>query len=104
MPKNTEIELALYRIFQEALTNIIRHAHASSLKVKLKKAKKTVNMCIEDNGIGIPKEKIRSIKSLGLIGIYERARQCGGTVKFFSKKGICTKINIFVPLNSDLIK
>ena len=97
LSKNTEIELALYRILQEALTNIIRHSRASAIKIKLHQSKKALNMIIEDNGIGIPKDKIKSIKSLGIIGIKERARQCGGAVMFSSKQGLYTKISILIP-------
>jgi signal transduction histidine kinase len=91
------INLALFRIFQEALTNIIRHAHATTLSINLSYAPQGITMIIEDDGIGISQEKIANGKSLGLIGIRERARQINGTVEFLKNAIAGTKIITFIP-------
>jgi len=92
-PKN---DLALFRILQEALTNVIRHSRASSVDIELHYSDHEIAMTIEDNGIGIPSEKAESVNSLGLIGMRERARQCGGNIEFMKKNGNGTKIRVII--------
>ncbi len=89
---------AIFRIFQETLTNIARHAKASRVDVSLlrisgdKKDTGVLNendfleLRISDNGVGLPKEELINPKSLGLIGIIERAKSIGGNVEFISEK------------------
>jgi PAS domain S-box-containing protein len=83
---DSQIKLTFFRILQETLTNVIRHANASSVNVKLHKSLKGATLTIQDNGIGIPEEKIESHKSLGLISIRERVRQLNGKLDISSKK------------------
>ena len=91
--------LALFRIFQEALTNVIRHARATDVSIELSFDPQGICMTIEDNGVGIQQKKITDVKSLGLIGMRERARQINGSVEF-SKNGVAgTKIITFIPAN-----
>jgi|GEM_PF-1943077 len=94
---DSQKNLAFFRVLQEALTNVTRHANASSVTIKLHQTQKGTTMTIHDNGIGIPEEKIESNKSLGLIGMRERINQFGGKVDFSSKKGQGTKLTIFIP-------
>ena len=89
--------LALFRILQEALTNVIRHAGASSVCVMLRQVPGGICMVIEDDGIGISLKKITSGKSLGLIGMRERARQINGTLEFVKTSAGGTKIVTFIP-------
>ena len=89
--------LALFRIFQEALTNVIRHACAKTVWITLTYTPQGISMVILDDGVGISKEKISNGKSLGLIGIRERARQINGTVEFSITPGAGTKITTFIP-------
>jgi len=70
---------ALFRILQEALTNISRHARATQAKIFLRKGKQGVSMTIVDNGRGIINEEINAPHSLGLLGMRERAESIGGT-------------------------
>jgi len=98
LPDCPEINLTLYRIFQEALTNILRHANATKLMITVKNNNVSIKMTIEDNGSGIPKEKIKSIKSLGILGMHQRAKQCGGTIKIKTKEKQGTKIIVNIPL------
>jgi two-component system, NarL family, sensor histidine kinase UhpB len=91
------INLVFFRVLQEALTNVIRHARASLVRVNLYKTGKNTTISIHDNGIGIPEEKIKSHKSLGLISMRERVRQFGGKVIISSGKGKGTKLSVFIP-------
>jgi PAS domain S-box-containing protein len=79
---STELSTALFRIFQECLTNVARHAHASAVEAELKLEPGLVILSVHDNGRGItPTEMMRS-ESLGLLGMKERAALLGGEVLF----------------------
>jgi len=79
---STELSTALFRIFQECLTNVVRHAHANQVEAELKLERGSVVLSVRDNGRGItPTEMMRS-ESLGLLGMKERAAQLGGEVLF----------------------
>lgn len=89
--------LVFFRILQEALTNVIRHANASSVRIDLHQSLKGTTLTIKDNGIGITSEMIESKKALGLIGMRERVRQFNGKIDISSGKGDSTKLTIFIP-------
>jgi signal transduction histidine kinase len=76
---------AIFRIFQETLTNVARHAQASKVTVSLKEKAGTLILRVRDNGRGITEEQISSPQSFGLIGMKERVHPWGGKVSF---KGI----------------
>ena len=94
---DSQKNLIFFRVLQEALTNVIRHANASSVSILLHQSKQGTTMTIQDNGIGIHPEKVESGKSLGLIGMRERVRQFGGKVDISSGKEQGTKLTIFIP-------
>lgn len=89
----------IFRILQESLTNVARHSKASKVHIDLKVENNDFLMEIEDNGIGIPQEKLLDPKSIGLIGMRERAFTCDGelTIESTIKKG--TKIKLKIPIN-----
>jgi PAS domain S-box-containing protein len=89
--------IIFFRILQEALTNVIRHANASSVNIILHQSKKGTTMTIQDNGIGMLPGKAESDKSLGLVGMRERVKQFNGKIVFSLKKGEGTKLIIFIP-------
>lgn len=91
------IALILYRVLQETLTNIIRHAKASEAEFRLETTKNNIELSIKDNGKGIDPDKVHSFKSLGLIGIKERVQSIGGTVVINSAKGSGTSIQVSIP-------
>lgn len=93
---------ALFRIFQESLTNIARHANATEVKSSLTREDSSVVLTIEDNGRGIKKREIGHYKSLGLTGMRERALAWGGSVeiKKAGRKG--TKVTAFLPLDREV--
>jgi PAS domain S-box-containing protein len=94
---DSRINLTFFRVLQETLINVIRHAKASSVNIKLQKQNKGITMTIKDDGIGIPEEKLRSTKSLGLISMRERVKQFNGTIDISSEKDNGTKFVVFIP-------
>jgi PAS domain S-box-containing protein len=94
-----KLSLILFRILQESLTNITRHAKASAIEVRLYLLKNKIGMLIKDNGIGIDKDKIDSMKSMGIAGIKERVRSVRGNVSIKGEQGSGTILKISVPLN-----
>ena len=72
--------IALFRIFQESLTNIIRHAEATEVEVSCVENDDRFELKILDNGKGIPEGKINDVQSFGLIGMRERAYSCDGEI------------------------
>jgi signal transduction histidine kinase len=94
-----EMETALYRIAQEALTNVVRHARAQRVRIALSATKRELRLDIEDDGIGFPARQANGGRSgTGLVGIRERARALGGTVTLSSGKG--ARLRVTVPLRS----
>lgn len=97
-------EIELFRIAQEALSNVIKHAKASSAKVKLNFGKLRLVLLVEDNGTGFDTSTALSLsgdkQSLGLLGMRERAELCGGTLKINSTPGGGTRIKVEIPVKS----
>lgn len=87
----------IFRIFQEALTNIARHAKATLVKVRLKQKDGHVIMAVTDDGIGFDEDKLEDPSSIGLIGIRERILFLGGTLKITSAIGKGTTILARIP-------
>jgi PAS domain S-box-containing protein len=92
---------ALFRIFQETLTNIARHAHASRVRIKLAQTNGDVTLEVQDNGNGIPKTKLADPRSLGILGMRERALLLGGEVMINSARGKGTTVTARVPVEAD---
>lgn len=95
-----EIETNLYRIAQEALNNILKHARATQVSVLLEKSRGTISLIIEDNGVGFnpPRDKASRQKGLGLVVMLERARIIGGNLEIESAKGKGTTVFARIPL------
>ncbi|MGV7222433.1 MAG: histidine kinase [Nitrospinales bacterium] len=87
----------LFRIFQEALTNVTNHSKASAVNVFLSYRYGHIVLVIMDNGQGITKEQCSDLKSLGMLGMRERAMIWEGTVNVFGKPGKGTSIIIKIP-------
>ena len=92
------LQTALFRIFQESVTNIVRHAKATQVQVRMNYDKGRLIFEIADNGIGIKKEAIDSSESLGLVGMTERAHPWSGEVEFEGLPGKGTTVKITIPL------
>jgi PAS domain S-box-containing protein len=92
------ISITIYRIFQESLTNIARHAHATQVEVSLMKHGDSITLTVHDNGRGIEEKEISNPHSLGLIGIRERAYSCNGSIIISGARGSGTTVEASFPL------
>ena len=95
-----ETEAAVYRIIQEALTNVAKHAQATSCRVYLQRLTNTLLVTIEDDGVGFDVAGARSADGshgIGLVGIGERVAQLHGTVRLESGAGKGTRLTVEVP-------
>jgi signal transduction histidine kinase len=92
-----EVESTLYRIVQEALTNIARHAQATQVSVVLFRRPDAVAAIVEDNGIGFDVEAAERAGRLGLTGMRERAELRGGTLTIESRPGVRTTVFVEIP-------
>ncbi|HZQ46947.1 MAG TPA: PAS domain S-box protein, partial [Verrucomicrobiae bacterium] len=101
MDVSAEHATAAFRIFQEILTNTARHAHATKVVVCLSIDGTNLMLEVEDNGIGIKDLEIEDAKSLGILGMQERATLLGGKVKFQRNRGKGTTVTVQIPLNRE---
>lgn len=94
-----EVETALYRIVQEALTNVLRHADAETASVLLEQRNTSVRAIIEDDGHGFdPSVAGKADQRLGLYGMHERAQLLGGKVTVESELGQGSSVFVEIPL------
>jgi signal transduction histidine kinase len=91
--------VAVFRIAQAALTNVARHAGASRAILALRKRKKDLTLMVYDNGKGIPREKVSSRNSIGIIGMRERALALDGTLTLTGSKKKGTTLRARIPLS-----
>ncbi len=93
-----ETATVIFRIFQEALTNIIRHSDADRVQIKFRKNETSLLLKIIDNGKGIPDEKLESTSSFGIIGMKERSNMLGAKLRIDSNyRG--TEVELVIPFN-----
>jgi len=95
-----ELATAIFRIFQETLTNIVRHAHATQVRVRLVQKGSELRLDVSDNGIGITEKDIDNPASFGIVGIRERVNLWGGTVHITGKPHKGTKVSVRIPIRS----
>ncbi|EEF57193.1 PAS domain S-box protein [Pedosphaera parvula] len=95
---DAERSTALFRIFQELMTNTARHAQASRVEVSLKRIGSEIVLEVRDNGRGIKENEKAGTKSLGLVGMRERALVLGGELEIAGKPGRGTMVRVRVPL------
>jgi signal transduction histidine kinase len=93
-----DLNTAFFRIFQETLTNIIRHANASRVDVHLKRESGNLVLQVRDNGRGISEAEISNTQSIGLLGMRERAALLGGEVTFKGIPDKETTVRVAIPL------
>ncbi len=98
-----ELNATLFRIAQEAVNNILRHAQASTAKISLYSSEDQICLQVEDDGQGFDLQQIQAgavrLQRLGLLGIQERAEMVGGCVNVNSNPGRGTQLLVSVPLN-----
>lgn len=87
-----------FRIFQETLTNVIRHAQATQVEVHLTEEPGGLVLAVRDNGRGITEEEIANTRSIGLLGMRERAALMNGEINFSGQPGVGTTVTVRIPL------
>jgi len=95
---SAEISIALFRIFQECLTNVVRHAQATKVEAELEVEAGFAVLSLRDNGKGITKADIANPQSLGLLGIAERAGLLGGEAVLEDRPGQGTNVTVRIPM------
>lgn len=98
---DAERSTAAFRIFQELLTNVARHAEATRIDVQMRVDSGVLRLEVQDNGKGIAPADITSPKSLGLLGMRERVLPFGGAIEIGGSPGKGTKVTVSVPLRLD---
>ena len=91
---------AVFRIFQEILTNVARHSQASSVTISLRQKGRDVILEVADNGKGIRLEELKGSKSLGLVGMRERAALLDGKIEISGERGKGTLVRVIIPLTT----
>jgi signal transduction histidine kinase len=94
----TNLSTGIFRVYQEALTNIVRHANATKVDVAIKQKNNYVILTIKDNGQGFDLSEIRAKDSLGLIGMRERALMFDGELHVESSRSNGTVVELKIPL------
>ncbi len=97
MPTDRDRDIAIFRILQEALTNVARHAHARAIRITSRADANQFVLEVADNGVGIPPGQADSPRSLGLIGMRERARAVAGDIEIAPVDGHGTLVRLRVP-------
>jgi signal transduction histidine kinase len=92
------LSTAVFRIFQEAITNVARHSHATRMSIKLREEEGDLILTITDNGRGIEEDEKTSPKSLGLVGIRERAQAFEGKIEINGVPGKGTTVIAQIPI------
>jgi PAS domain S-box-containing protein len=100
-----DLETACFRIAQEALTNVVRHAKATQAVVRLSRDEDGLLLTVKDDGVGFDVERLRKraprVATLGLISMQERAHAAGGVIKIDSAPAHGTEIRFSLPLDAD---
>jgi len=95
---NPDCSTAIFRVFQEALTNVARHSCASRVNISLKKSSEKLELRVTDNGIGITEKVVRAADSLGLMGMRERLYPFGGELRIQGGLDKGTTLTVILPL------
>lgn len=93
-----EVASHAFRIIQEALTNVTRHSKATRVDVTVRRVGAAITLGVEDNGVGFPTQSLSGLRSLGLVGMRERALACGGTMTIRGSPGEGTAIVVTIPV------
>ena len=94
-----ERSTAIFRIFQEALTNILRHSQATRVNIQMKEENGEFGLIISDNGRGITDDEKSGQRTLGLLGMRERAHLVGGKIEITGSDGKGTVVTVRIPIS-----
>jgi signal transduction histidine kinase len=97
---DADLNTAFFRIYQETLTNIMRHANATKVTVHSTQQDGMIVLTVKDNGRGITPSEIRDTRSIGLLGMAERAALLGGHVELSGEPGRGTTVTVKIPANA----
>lgn len=98
IPQNADKELILFRLFQEIISNIIRHAEATRITIVINQTEDTLSLQVKDNGKGfVMEEKLQASDGMGLFNISKRAKMMEGTFSIDSVTGVGTDILVSIP-------
>jgi len=92
-----DVSTTAFRIFQEILTNVARHSRATRVDIQLDVSETEVRLQVQDNGVGIAESDLNGRKSLGLLGMHERALLFGGEVSITGAAGHGTRVAVVIP-------
>jgi signal transduction histidine kinase len=95
---NPELEAAIYRVVQESLHNVGKHAQAHEVNIQMARENGTLRLMVEDDGVGIAATTNTGRRTFGLAGMRERIAMLGGSLKINSRKGQGTRITVVVPV------
>ena len=95
---DNEISTTLYRVVQESLTNIEKHAYASNVDIRLQRLKDTIQLIVRDDGVGFQSRDLIKKKGIGLRNMRERVEFIGGDFDMNSERGIGTEITVLLEL------
>ena len=93
----SDLSITTFRIFQEILTNVARHSSATRLEVELDNTPERLRLEVADNGVGISEKQANGSRSLGLLGMQERALRLGGAVQITGAHGQGTRVTVSIP-------
>jgi signal transduction histidine kinase len=96
-----EVELGIYRVAQEALTNIVEHANARNIRLTIRDTQWFFSLHLEDDGVGLPKNHDTAENQFGLQGMQERAAILGADLKITSAPGTGTQVQLTLEKSSD---
>jgi len=96
LPSRPAIETAVFRIYQELVTNILRHSRAGSVSIELYEGEGTLVLAVEDDGVGFDPDA--KSEGVGITGMHERASLVGGTITFDSEPGMGTHVVLEIPV------
>jgi signal transduction histidine kinase len=100
-PETTKLDIdvstTMFRIFQEILTNVARHSRATRVDIDLAFGEEQATLEVTDNGVGIQDSELHAKKSLGLLGMQERALLFGGDVRISGSPGHGTRVSVTIP-------
>jgi signal transduction histidine kinase len=100
---SSDIEVCVYRVVQEALTNVVKHAEAQSCRVSLQRLPGSLRVVVEDDGKGMDRghdEAAGNSGGVGLVSIRERVSRLGGTVRLDTRPGEGTRLTIEIPIST----
>jgi signal transduction histidine kinase len=99
-PLNAAVEVAIYRIFQTSLDNVIKHANATMCTIRLRSERDELMLIIEDDGVGLPKDVTEGV---GLASMRERAEELSGTFHVAPRHPRGTYLQVAIPLIGEAI-